>query len=106
MIRQEAEDAYQAGLELWATPSPGAASMRPCRPMMIRICRGRYRFVSDAALSVSSDADSIDADDGATDPLLDLAEQAAPKNCLMEMTMKTFSKTRASMMLMRSWAMT
>ena len=47
---------------------------------MIRI-RQRSDAVlsSDAALSVSSDADSIDADDGATDPLLDLAEQAAPE---------------------------
>ena len=46
--------------------------------MTIRIREVDAVLSSDAALSVSSDVDSIDADDGATDPLLDLAEQAAP----------------------------
>ena len=76
----EAEDAYQAGLELWATASPSAASSASTStdddqdmPEVDTV------LPEDAALSFSSDADSTDADDGATDPLLELAEQAAPE---------------------------
>ena len=76
----EAEDAYQAGLELWATPSPAAASSASMSTDDDQDMPEVDTVLSeDAALSVSSDADSIDADDGATDPLLDLAEQAAPE---------------------------
>ena len=76
---EEAEDAYQAGLELWATASPAAASSEDMSTNDHPDTSETDAVLSsDAALSVSSDADSIDADDGATDPLLDLAEQAAP----------------------------
>ena len=76
---EEAEDAYQAGLELWATASPAAASSEDMSTNDHPDTSETDDVLSsDAALSVSSDVDSIDADDGATDPLLDLAEQAAP----------------------------
>ena len=76
---EEAEDAYQAGLELWATASPAAASSEDMSTNDHPDTSETDAVLSsDAALSVSSDVDSIDADDGATDPLLDLAEQAAP----------------------------
>lgn len=76
----EAEDAYQAGLELWATASSSAASSASTStdddqdmPEVDTV------LPEDAALSFSSDPDNTDADDRATDPLLDLAEQAAPE---------------------------
>ena len=76
---EEAEDAYQAGLELWATASPAAASSEDMSTNDHPDTSETGDVLSsDAALSVSSDVDSIDADDGATHPLLDLAEQAAP----------------------------
>ena len=76
---EEAEDAYQAGLELWATASPAAASSEDMSTNdHLDTSETGDVLSSDAALSVSSDVDSIDADDGATHPLLDLAEHAAP----------------------------